>query len=75
MATFTVFYPFSSFLRVDHWDTETEKFIVLTDESLITVRYDFVPMRVYKAKKLFIKDVDTIQTGPFVYPRFSLWSV
>lgn len=58
--------------RVDHWDNETEKIVVLTDESLLTVRYDFVPRTVYKYKRVALKDFDTVLTGNFEYPANSL---
>ncbi|XP_067950961.1 tumor protein p63-regulated gene 1-like protein [Watersipora subatra] len=61
--------------EVDHWDSETEKVVVLTTESLLTVRYDFVPRRVYKFKRRALKDFDTVKAGDFVYPTYSLLSL
>jgi len=58
--------------RVDHWDNETEKIVLLTEDSVYSVRFDFVAMKIYKLKKKALHEIDTVQLGEFKYPKTSL---
>ena len=62
--------------RVDHWDNDKEKLVMLTDHSLIVNKYDFITLKVSSQKRIFLHMIDTVKMGDFIYPSNSLmWYV
>lgn len=55
--------------EVDHWDNEKEKIVILTQKSLLNVKYDFVAGKIKDCKRVLFKDIDYVQKGLFEYPE------
>lgn len=58
--------------QIDHWDTEKERLLFLTDFSLIILKYDFITLKLLDYKRLHLKSFDKVQVGPLAYPEKSL---
>lgn len=54
-------------LRIDHWDLERERLIVLTDNSLIVVKYNFINSSVEELKYIPFSHVTEAVYGDFQY--------
>ena len=54
--------------RVDHWDLEKERLLVLTDNNLVSVRYNFISGLVEELKYIPIAAITNIVFGEFKYP-------
>ncbi|PIK58862.1 putative tumor protein p63-regulated protein 1-like protein [Apostichopus japonicus] len=55
--------------EVDHWDIEMERIIILTEKSMLKIRYDFVSSKFKEGKRILFRDIDSIQMGLFEYPE------
>lgn len=53
--------------RIDHWDLEREKLMVLTDNVLIAVKYNFINSSVEELKYIPFSHVTDIVYGEFKY--------
>lgn len=58
--------------RIDHWDAEKERLMMLTDHSLLIIKYDFITLTVADYRRLLLKDFDRIIIGGFMYPGASV---
>ncbi|CAH1794351.1 unnamed protein product [Owenia fusiformis] len=58
--------------EIDHWDNEREKIVILTQNSLISVRYDFIGLKIYDSKKVLLHMITKLQEGHFMYPEKSV---
>ena len=58
--------------RVDHWDNEKERVVILTDNCMLIVKYDFVAGKLLDCKRIGHATIDTIQKGVFAYPEKTL---
>ncbi|XP_029643553.1 tumor protein p63-regulated gene 1-like protein [Octopus sinensis] len=58
--------------EVDHWNNELEKLVILTDDSLLIFKYNFITQKVLLYKRIFLHCIDTVKMGDFVYPNFSV---
>ena len=65
-----IFYVFD--YRIDHWDAEREKIVVITDNCLLIFKYDFIGLKIYDYKRIFLNMVRSISMGDFIYPEKSL---
>uniref|UniRef100_A0A147BRC0 HSac2 domain-containing protein n=1 Tax=Ixodes ricinus TaxID=34613 RepID=A0A147BRC0_IXORI len=54
--------------EIDHWDTEKERLVFLTDFSLIVLKYDFITLRLLEYRRLHLKSFDKVQIGLLTYP-------
>ncbi|CAN7988462.1 unnamed protein product [Ixodes hexagonus] len=54
--------------EIDHWDTEKERLVFLTDFSLIVLKYDFITLRLLEYRRLHLKCFDKVQIGLLTYP-------
>ena len=54
--------------RIDHWDLEKERLLVLTDNNLISVRYNFIQGVVEELKFIPMGAITNIVFGDFKYP-------
>lgn len=60
---------FFSFLRIDHWDHEKERIVLITKKTLCLVKYNFIGLKVDEMRKIPLTKCDKIQVGRFVYPK------
>ena len=56
-------------LRIDHWDHEKERIVLITKKSLCLVKYNFIGLKVEEMRKIPLTKCDKIQVGRFVYPK------
>ena len=54
--------------RIDHWDNEKERIVLVNDYTLLTLKYDFVACKLLEYKRIMLKAVDKVITGLFEYP-------
>lgn len=60
---------FFFFLRIDHWDHEKERIVLITKKTLCLVKYNFIGLKVDEMRKIPLTKCDKIQVGRFVYPK------
>ena len=58
--------------RIDHWDNERERLVLLTDNSLLIVKYDFIKLAPSDVKRIALNFIDALNIGDLVYPAASL---
>lgn len=58
--------------RIDHWDLEKEKLVLLTTNSVIIVKYDFIAVAVGKFRRIFLRSINKLQVGDLTYPPHSI---
>ena len=56
-------------LRVDHWDIERERIVVLTDCKIVSVKYDFIHGIVEELKRVALSSTYEYTYGDFKYPN------
>lgn len=60
------------FYRIDHWDLEKERIVLITEKSLCLVKYNFIGLKVNEMRKIPLIRCDKIQIGRFVYPKTTM---
>lgn len=68
MVASTLSVKFVSLFRVDHWDLEKERVILLSDSSIISVKYNFIMATVDELKFIPLSHVFEMTLGEFKYP-------
>ncbi|CAG5136543.1 unnamed protein product [Candidula unifasciata] len=58
--------------EIDHWDFEREKIILLTDNSMFVVKYNFINEKLYEYRRIMLHVIHSICIGDFIYPNASL---
>ncbi|XP_075237199.1 tumor protein p63-regulated gene 1-like protein isoform X1 [Lycorma delicatula] len=58
--------------EISSWDNEKERLIVLTTSTVITIKYDFIALKLLDHCKVLLSDIDTVIVGGLVYPNNSL---
>lgn len=58
--------------RIDHWDNEKERILLLCQKSMIIVKYDFIGMKMEDHRRITLTDIDKIVQGELKYPERSL---
>lgn len=58
--------------RVDHWDNEKERLVLLCMKTIIIVKYDFIAMKGDDHRRVHLCIVDKIIQGELKYPDKSL---
>lgn len=57
--------------EIDHWDFEREKVIILCENSMIVVKYNFINETLYEYKRILLHIINSISIGDFAYPNSS----
>ncbi|XP_042899354.1 tumor protein p63-regulated gene 1-like protein isoform X2 [Parasteatoda tepidariorum] len=58
--------------EIDHWDTEKERLLFLTEKSLISLKYDFITLKLLEYQRYDLKKFSQIVIGELKYPEKSL---
>jgi len=58
--------------EIDHWDHEREKLILLTRNSVLVVKYDFITQNNKGFRRLFLHDITNVRIGQISYPNNSV---
>lgn len=61
--------------EIDHWDNEREKVVVLTANSLLVFRFNFITKTIVESRRVSLHIVDTVMIGDFRYPDWSVMPV
>ena len=66
-----VFFSFS-FLSIDHWDMHREVIIMLMDNHILIIRYNFIKEKIIYSQSISFNDIRSVLFGPLCYPDRSL---
>ncbi|GFQ65139.1 tumor protein p63-regulated gene 1-like protein, partial [Trichonephila clavata] len=58
--------------EIDHWDAEKERLLFLTENSLISLKYDFITLKLLDYTRYPLKQFTQIIIGELKYPEKSL---
>lgn len=58
--------------RIDHWDNERERYVLLCERCMITLDYDFESLQVRQLLLFEYSRFDVIRIGPLAYPELSI---
>ena len=58
--------------RIDHWNHEMERIVLLTDNVVIIIKYDFIRSNAIEGKKIPLACITKLQIADFVFPSKSL---
>ncbi|XP_038572603.1 tumor protein p63-regulated gene 1-like protein [Micropterus salmoides] len=58
--------------EVDHWNNEKERLVLITEHTLLVVKYDFVMFICEQIQKIPLNFVDRISYGTFIFPKQSI---
>lgn len=54
--------------RIDHWDLEKERLVLLSDNNIISVKYNFILGQIEELKFIPLSYISELVFGDFKYP-------
>lgn len=69
---FKTIFIFLFMCRVDHWNNEKERLVLITENTLLLFKYDFVMLNCEQIQKIPLNYIDRICHGTFCFPPHSL---
>ncbi|XP_076472255.1 tumor protein p63-regulated gene 1-like protein [Babylonia areolata] len=58
--------------EIDHWDLEREKIVLLTTNSILVVKYNFITQHQQEFRRVMLHIIGAIHVGDFKYPQSSV---
>lgn len=58
--------------RINIWDAEKERLVLLTRRSFLVIKFDFIALKPIEVRRTSLEMIDTIVVGDLVYPPASL---
>lgn len=58
--------------EINIWDAEKERLVLLTTNSLLVIKFDFIALKPLEVRRTPLLQIDTIVVGELVYPPASL---
>ncbi|XP_065168250.1 tumor protein p63-regulated gene 1-like protein isoform X2 [Atheta coriaria] len=58
--------------EINLWDSDKERLILLMTNCVISVKYDFIALKILEYRRIFLKNLDNVVIGDLVYPPGSL---
>ncbi|ESO07919.1 hypothetical protein HELRODRAFT_98103 [Helobdella robusta] len=58
--------------EIGYWDTEHEMMVLLTQESMAVVKYNFIGDNIRLWRKIYLKDINKLQIADLTYPSVTL---
>lgn len=58
--------------EINIWDAEKERLVLLTNKSLLVIKFDFIALKPLEVRRTLLEQIDTLVLGDLVYPPASL---
>ncbi|XP_034248801.1 tumor protein p63-regulated gene 1-like protein isoform X1 [Thrips palmi] len=58
--------------EINIWDAEKERLVLLTNKSLLVIKFDFIALKPLEVRRTLLEQIDTLVVGDLAYPPASL---